>query len=67
MLISKMCLVLGFNLSSSAVIVRVLITTLPKNLREAVADKHGKYCLVYMLSPCNLCTPIPDLCFAFLS
>lgn len=30
----------GFNLSSSGVIVRVLITTLPKNLREAVADKH---------------------------
>lgn len=49
-----MCLVLGFNLSSSAVIVRVLITTLPKNLREAVADKHGNivlyfYCYVITL------------------
>lgn len=55
-LISKMCLVLGFNLSSSAVIVRVLITTLPKNLREAVADKHGKYCLVFLLLCYHLVT-----------
>lgn len=30
----------GFNLTASGVLVRVLITTLPKNLREAVADKH---------------------------
>ncbi|CAB4032005.1 interleukin enhancer-binding factor 2 homolog, partial [Paramuricea clavata] len=30
----------GFNLSSGGVVVRILITTLPKNLREAKADTH---------------------------
>ena len=33
---------LGFNLSSGGVVVRILITTLPKNLREAKADTHGE-------------------------
>jgi hypothetical protein len=34
---------LGFNLSSGGVVVRILITTLPKNLREAKADTHGEH------------------------